>query len=1138
MSEQGPQRPTTPEIESWKQKYKEAVADVSSGTDRKARGSIDSPFRPKPAEMPVKITRSKSMIRRKPPPEIKQEEIDSSSSTPVYSRTFRALEVDQHSSSPLGGSPVSSPEAEFSTLPGVDSRFISQVAAPAATSSPPASSKANGLGLIGASLSSAEALNNSVPSIDIRPSTPSRDASPVVATNGSESANEKLAPSASPALGGKRLSSGTYSVADTSMSVDRPWSLISAGEADTPLLKLRKLVVNTNGSDDSRDEEDADDGLFFRPLNGTSQSKEVSTAPQPEEILPSTEKMMDAIKKAEIMSEDESEQLRSSSQTTTRSDTKHEVASVHSSGSSTLRITRNLAAQPSISGLSATSGALSDASQASTIRVRNVPASLTQALAETTVAPTDADSIGPLPTRSPAASQNSFRNRQHRRDSSTGSAYSQATVQQGRRASTASRITMRSSGHWSESRLSEDALSALEAEVGQARRAEVIALGKGRVKDWVADRPLPTTEAPTLSRSNTLRKKAQQAGETEVVSEVKVDEKEAQRQKALNEHVSRKLQQLSGAQFKHPSTAEIRDIPDEESQASSPFKKQAAPVVEPATSEPRSAALHFARLSAFHDRKLMVDTERAATKSAAPVVAPSNQMVEEAIRLGRAPSKRVRRNVSEAKSVGEAVMVEREAAGATPRRASAASGATSLAAARHRRKSASSSSKQAPSSAEQMNPRLIPAMPAAPLLNLRDVIDTAASKTKSESEVVAPQTNEESDSKQHSKQRSFATSDEAARAKQQELVEREKRHADKEAKRQAQLQQKYAKKKQSDPLLAARLALAGLEPPVEAMPKLRAEQWAGAPTFKTSIFGTGLQVPEVPERRASSAGSNGKLSAVASPMVRKNSNAGSVMSFHTALDVPVEAAIDESKSASPKMAPADVGGDAPFASKASGEVRPDTSYSIASSLAVDFEFPVPPQRMKEQLSEDGTLLSRAGLQESPVQQQWRERRHCLAATKASPQQGRIRTPPRDSSLRHRADSSANSGYVPVSSLFPTSNDNETQGMIESRTMPQLAAVSPLDSVKQSATLRRSRSVGFNSRDLRRMTREQMMKAADKHPSPKSSYATLPGGKGLGIEMRDETGGRGGGSRRSGAGANSGTATPSTVVGMHRQTIIA
>jgi len=55
-------------------------------------------------------------------------------------------------------------------------------------------------------------------------------------------------------------------------------------------------------------------------------------------------------------------------------------------------------------------------------------------------------------------------------------------------------------------------------------------------------------------------------------------------------------------------------------------------------------------------------------------------------------------------------------------------------------------------------------------------------------------------------------------------------------------------------------------------------------------------------------------------------------------------------------------GDVSCDSKWSGEVRPDTSYSIASSLAVDFEFPVPPQRMKEQLSDDGTLLSRAGLQ--------------------------------------------------------------------------------------------------------------------------------------------------------------------------------
>ncbi|SPO22992.1 uncharacterized protein UTRI_01670 [Ustilago trichophora] len=1104
-AESGPQRPTTPEIESWKQKSNDPVDGATADT-RRSRASIDSPFRPKPAEIPVKITRSKSMIRRKPPPEIKQEEIDSSSSTPVYSRTFRTLEVDQHTGSPLGGSPASSPEAQFATLAESSPKLVPAPALSHNSQCKQSTSQevdVDGLGLIGASEENA---NASVPSIDIRPSTPSRDASPIVATEvaGSE-VQQKLTPNASPSLAGKRLSSGMHSVADTSLSVDRPWSLISAGDADTPLLKLRKLVVNTNASDDSRDEDDASDSLFFRPLTGaTRNSDEVDKA------QPKVEKMMDAIENAEVLSEGNPEQLRSSSQATTRSDTKHEIASIHSSGSSTLRPTRSVATQPSISGLSASSGVLSDAaSQASTIRVRNIPASLMEAVEQIPAVTVDADSIGPLPAKSPAASQHSFRTRQHRRDGSTGSAFSQSTVQQGRRASTASRLTTRSSGHWSESRLSEDALSALEAEVGQARRAEVVALGKGRVKDWVADRPLlPTTEAPTLSRSNTLRRKAQAAAAAAAVPIGEISEKEAQRQKALNEQLSRRLQQLSDAQVESEVAAsgfaaedvEIRDIPDEEaSQPASPMKHQGVAAIE--TVRPAGA-----RLSAFHDRKLMGEPQ-----SVAPVVTPSSQMVEEAIRLGRAPSKRVRRSVSEAKSAGEAVMVEREA----PRRASGTTSAASLAAARHRRKSASSSSRKPSTTLDAMNPTLFPAKPAAPMLNVRDV----APSNQPSSESAAPQqtsTTVEGDKKQLSKARSFATSEEAARAKQQEWVEREKRHAEKEAKRQAHLQEKYAKKKQSDPLLAARLALAGLQPPAaETMPKVRPEQLGGVAALRTCIFNTqagGLQVPDVPSRRASAAGSPGLLAA---PLVRKASIAGSVTSFHTALDVPMV----ESGTASPKMVEEQKEGraDASFVSKGSGDVRPDTSYSIASSLAVDFEFPVPPQRMKEQLSEDGTLLSRAGLQESPLEQQqqaWRERRHFVAG----PQ--RIRTPPRDSSLRHRVDS----GSRRNTPFLTSSHDQGAyRGMTESRTMPRLGTVSPLDSVKQSVALRRSRSVGYNHRDLRRMTREEMMIEAHRHPSPKGSHATLQG-MGLGIEMDYSTAN------------NSGSVTPSTVV--QRQPIAA
>ncbi|KAJ1028751.1 hypothetical protein NDA16_001916 [Ustilago loliicola] len=1138
--EAGPQRPTTPEIESWKQKQTEPIDIASSAhTQPRSRASIDSPFRPKPPELPVKIVRSKSQIRRKPAPEVKQDEIDSNSSTPVYGRTFRALEVDHDGGSPLGGSLASSPATQPAVLAGSISdaetspELLARRPVPASSNGAGQQAKAQqqdeakavqGLGLIGASPTPADGADTSVPSIDIRPSTPVTAADKSGPT--AEQAQQKLTPGASPSLGGKRLSSGVHSIADNSLSVDRPWSLISAGDADTPLLKLRKLVVNTNASDDdSRDGDDAKDRLFFRPLNGANRTVDESNSVEMKD-LSQTENLIDTTDQAEHAAESDSEQLRSSSQATTRSDTKHEIASVHSSGSSTIRAARGIAAQPSISGLSAASGALSDASQASTLRMRNVPASLSQAFEPLSIAAAegadrDADSVGPLPAKSPAASQHSFRSRQHRRDGSTGSTLSQTTIQQARRASTASRMTTRSSGHWSESRLSEDALSALEAEVGQARRAEVVALGKGRVKDWVgsggADRSLPMAEAPTLSRSNTLRKKSQANVAAADNGDAQVDVREVQRQKALNEDLSRRLQQLSDAQTGSAAADQvIRDIPDEESQAASPSKHQGL-----SAAEAQPAAPRFARLSAFHDRKTLGDADQPTAQSAALAEVIPSQVVEEAIRLGRAPSKRVRRNVSETKSVGEAVMVMRESANTLPR----STANLSLAAARHRRRSTSLSSRKASSSMDALNPTQVPALPTAPLLHVQDVPVAAEAECKShDNAAVAEASPAEDGSKQHSKSRSFATSEEAAQAKRQELLEREKRLAEKEARRQLQLQEKYAKKKQSDPLLAARLALAGLQTPSEAVPKLKGEQSTdSAAVPRSSLFGgAGLQVPEIPGGRACACASASAslLSVAPSPLGRKNSNAGSVTSFHTAMDVPMGESKVASASASPKTMQAEPTADASFASKNSSEIRPDTSYSIASSLAVDFEFPVPPQRMKEQLSEDGTILSRAGLQESPQQQQWRERRHFVPISPKGPL-----TPLRDSSLRHRTDSGSKRN-THVSTLFPGGVE-----MPESKAMPRLESVSPLGSVKQSAALRRSRSVGYNNRDLRRTTHEQMMQDAATTSSPQcDGSANLA--KGLGIEV-DETVSVG--RRYSNA---SGSATPSTVVGMPRHAIAA
>lgn len=1105
-AEQGSQRPTTPEIESWKQRLAEPRVDVASDqTERMLRANSDDAFRSKHSGSPVKIVRSKSLIRRKPPPEIKQEEIDISSSTPVYGKAFRTLKVDQHASSPFGGSPTSSPELVITTLPDPEPRADFEPTA------------ARGLGLIDASAAASKGANSSVPSIDIRPGTPSREAWPDVASSPTNSASQlsrqRLAPGSPPHVPQRRRSSGMHSIADTSMSVDRPWSLISASEADTPLLKLRSLVVNTNVSEDSREENRSSDDLFFR--RPTAEKIDVSHRPP----VSDTEEEEDddnnnnnnnniIIKETEVLSEGGSQQLRSCSQATMLSDAKHDILSVLSSqsGSSTIRAAGDVQAQLGVSGLSATSGAPSNVSQTSTARACSVPPGVRQSVepsfgvaVNADAKDRDGDTVGPLPAMSPSASQHCLPSRQHRRDGSVGSTYSQMTIQQARRSSTASRVTVRSSGHWSEGRLSEDALSALEAEVGQARRAEVIALGKGRVKDWVggggADRPLPTAEAPTLSRSNTLRKNIHQDTSQHVAD--RVDELESQRQKTLNEHLDRRLQQLSEAQLgkdttmaRMPFDTQARRPLDEILRDASPKKHQDDPAMkgseiasQSAPGKGRSEAKGLARLSAFHDRKLVGHSERSQVAL--------NSATEEAIRLGRAPSKRVRRNVSETQSSGEAVMVQRESAVTGED-----STAPSLLAARHPRRSTSLSRKKSASVVDQLNPTLDAALPFSAAVEWQN---SAAQPAWLASQGKAVR-NVQDDSKKHSNQRTYATSEEAVRAKQLERLERKKRLAEKEAKRQALLQQKYAHKKQSDPLLAARLALAGLEPR-EAAPRDKTDHTANktlctTTKLSTGTVGGGLQPPAIPERRGSSH-SGGRLSVPRSPLVRKNSDSGSVTSFHTAVDAPVSGSAAVlgsplSKAAVAAQPCANVG-DVSCDSKWSGEVRPDTSYSIASSLAVDFEFPVPPQRMKEQLSDDGTLLSRAGLQQSPYQQ-WRERRHY---GQASPF---MQAPQRDSSLRDR-------------SLLFLSKREEEQGMTASRTMPKLMTVSALDSVKQSVTLRKSRSVGYNSGDLRKLSREQMMWDVSHHASPVGMQGEVDSGglaaqygeaRGLGIEMADDS----------------------------------
>ncbi len=221
-------------------------------------------------------------------------------------------------------------------------------------------------------------------------------------------------------------------------------------------------------------------------------------------------------------------------------------------------------------------------------------------------------------------------------------------------------------------------------------------------------------------------------------------------------------------------------------------------------------------------------------------------------------------------------------------------------------------------------------------------------------------------------------------------------------------------------------------------------------------------------------------------MTRTNSNAGSVASFHTAQDATVDVGRSPLSTATP---PSNL-------VSSSSQVRPDTSGSVVgSSPPADFNFPAPPQRMKEQLSDDGTVLGRARLQDSPAQQEWRERRHYLPGASSG-----VSTPLRDSSLRHRPTNLSRSSSR-VSGLFPNDDENQQQNITASATMPELGLESSLDSVKQPMALRRSRSTEFSSRDLRKLAREQMLHEASMRPSPKSAAQRLP--RGLGIELADD-----------------------------------
>ena len=1185
-------RPSTPEIESWKQKVNSPTADHDE-LGSKRRSSLDALTHLNVGQQAVEISRSRGSIRRKPPPDVKQEEIESSPSTPLFEQTFKAIYVDPpqglgiqvpasippdilaqvKSDSPrsrpasMQASPVAAdtPPSKRSSLsfrkqPDIPSRSLSRSHDPqprrkstngdwSLPTSVDIASTQSALGLYApneadtvkehdssptkaetpTSEGQGKATVDSQPAPSVhssrtsmegvkttsvpahlgakRPSPPSsRQPVPSVlatevatdagrtpdasATPKTQAANLNTTPSngktpqqallSVPSLrrvgsrDGKDSSSPGHSHGDISSDSDRPWSLISSCEADTPLLRLRKLVVDTNSPTQERE------GFFFKPINreaggtpeesvsqglsrksshetivresASTEDRSVSSHAQERQASP------DNLESLSLQSVTDSaadlDEVRTSSSLTNRSDTKHEISSIHSSGSSTLK-TGRFFAPTKASGLASV--------PTSSTKRAPIPLEMRKHKEAVKEERDEKDSLGPLPI-SPA-SPNGI----------TGSnrwsgAPSITSLTTRRRASAASRI---SSGQYSEGRLSEDALSALEAEVGQARRAEVVALGKGRVADWVGSNSAALAvghEAPVLSRSGTLRKKTGNAGNVEeqpssepapAASGSKIDNH-------LTSRVDEKLRELAESQRQEQSEAGVQDgsvSPREEGGESQEYVNSGHESLKASTDHDAVSAgegsgdelravlaqfdfnklarhpqdqltqTQFARLSAFNDRR------PSQTGSSSGSAAETIHFADEAIRLGRAPSKRVRRSEKDVKSVGEAVIVSRSSF--RPQLESKSNGiATSETMSKestsvHARRGSSTQPKM--SGPSQANLRRSKSMSCTPV-KTRDQADTdvplsAAAAARSigtrnglalmrghSDEMARPggETEKSSASKtslesKRSVMTRYATSEEAALAKQRENAEREGRQKEKERKRQLEQQRKYAMKKKSDPLLAARLALVGLEHESEPLPGQEAASQtrtvddasvrkrgvnlssADEPTVRswTSAGGKMGMAAEpklalgrqIARKRASGVtGADGLLAAPGDGLPYKVSSlTGSMTSFHTA-DAGLSG--DEwgaeglgGKQVADYHHDDDDGGNGlgKRSAKSSQTVgswdtgtaysRPATSASyktvasLASSLSVDLEFPIPPQRGREQLSEDGTLLSRAGLRE-------------------------------------------------------------------------------------------------------------------------------------------------------------------------------
>ncbi|CEH19139.1 hypothetical protein CBOM_05810 [Ceraceosorus bombacis] len=210
--------------------------------------------------------------------------------------------------------------------------------------------------------------------------------------------------------------------------------------------------------------------------------------------------------------------------------------------------------------------------------------------------------------------------------------------------------------------------------------------------------------------------------------------------------------------------------------------------------------------------------------------APTQVTLDEAARLGKAPSKRVRRSRSQPMSSsvyvpktptrGPAALSGLPTSNALPSLPALPPAPTSrISGKRNTSKGRRHGMASQTSSANQDERALETARTLRPSQsgNLREGTFTFRAEIPSQ-EKNPPATLLRSDTLRNKgslrRGKSFATSEEAAQAMRQEQADREKRHREKEQKREERRRQDHAKRKQNDPLLATRLALMGLAGPM------------------------------------------------------------------------------------------------------------------------------------------------------------------------------------------------------------------------------------------------------------------------------------------------------------------------------------